>query len=203
MRAMAKRTGVRWLLLLGLSLLVVAAILIYDQLSRSTAPPAAEGLVGGVTARRAFEPASEAAEQWQEDARLANISGHWSGARMERGNEITWAFQFFSPATQRLALVTVADGAARVMRENLSPYKVPTFSSEEWRVDSDQALQAWWDSGGNTMETRHPDMELAMRLHVPDEGGDDPVWTVVGLTSSPEWTFIVVMNANTGALRQP
>lgn len=201
---MAKKTGVRWLLLLGLSLLtVVVVLLFYDRLAGSTSSPVVGLAIQGVTARRAFDPAAELAAQWQKDARLTTVSCQWSKVGTQRTDETVWAFQFFSPSTQRLVLITVADGAARMVRDSLSPYSLSTFSAERWQVDSDQALQTWWNNGGSEMATRHPDTDLAMHLHISDEGGNDPVWTVVGFVSSPEMTSIVVVNGANGSLVEP
>ena len=46
----------------------------------------------------------------------------------------------------------------------------------------------------------HPEADLAMQLRVPDEGGGQPVWTVVGSVAGTETTFTVMMNATDGAL---
>jgi len=202
---MAKGKGIQWLLLLGLSLLtVVVVLLFYDRLVEPTSSSPVMGLaIQGDTARTAFDPAAELAAQWQQDARLTSVSCQWSKVGTQRTDATVWAFQFFSPSTQRLALVTVADGAARMVRDSLSPYRVSTFPAERWRVDSDQALRTWWNSGGSDIVARHPDIDLAMHLHVPDEGRDDPVWTVAGLASSPEMTSIVVVNGVDGSLIAP
>jgi hypothetical protein len=202
---MAEGSGVRWLLVsgLGLVLLAVVGALLYGWWVRpAVPPPAAQVAVGGVTARQAFTPAAELAGQWQEDARLAAVSGRWSAADMQVGGQVEWAFQFFSPVTQRLALIAVAAGTARMVRESLSPYVVPTFSAAEWRVDSDRALQAWWERGGKVLIARRPDAELALQLHVPGAGGQ-PVWTVVGLIAGTDTAFTVVVNATAGTLIEP
>jgi hypothetical protein len=195
-------SSVRWWLLLGLGLmsLAVAGALVYGRLAGSAAPsPVPEPVGGGVNARQAFIPAAELAMQWQEDAGLAAVSCY-RPAVLRLGGEVEWAFQFFSPSTRRLALITVADGTARMVRESVSPYAVLTFSTEVWRVDSDQALQTWWNHRGSNLVARRPDADLAMQLRVPDEGGGQPVWTVVGLVSGGETAFTVVVNANSGAL---
>jgi len=200
---MAESPGTRWLLVLGLGfvLLAVVGALTYGWLVRPAAPsPAAEVTVGGVTARQAFAPAAEVAGQWQEDAQLAAVSGHWPAVELRTGGQVEWAFQFFSPSTQRLALVTVAGGQAHVVRESLSPYVVSTFSAEAWRVDSERALQTWWSRGGESLVTRRPDADLAMQLRVPEGAGGRPVWSVVGLIAGTETAFTVMVNATDGAV---
>jgi hypothetical protein len=202
---MAKDSSMRGLLLFGLGLILLAAVgaLIYDRLAGPAALPPAAGLAGSrVTARQALAPAAELAGQWQEDARLAAVFGGWSAVGTQSGPQVEWAFQFFSPSVQRLALVTVADGTARVVRDSASPYTVPTFPAREWRVDNDQALWAWWDHGGEDLVTQHPDANLAMELRLPDEGGERPVWTVVGLVAGTETAVIVAVDGASGALAE-
>jgi len=191
--------GLLWLLL-GLVLLVIVGTLIYGWLVGPAASPAAGMAPQTVTARQALAPAAELAGQWREDARLAAVSARWPAAQVQEGSQVEWAFQFFSPSTQRLALIVVAGGKARLVRESLSPYPLSTFSPEEWRMDSDRALQAWWNRGGEDLVARRPDADLAMQLRMPDEGGGQPLWTVVGSLSGTEATVIVAVNATTGVL---
>lgn len=191
----------RWLLLLGLGLIVLAVVgaLVFGRLTGAADPTPAVGQDDdALSARQALAPAAEWAAQWKEDARLAVVSSRRSAVGKQLGGEIEWTFQFFSPSTQRLALVTVTGETAQPVRESLSPYSVATFSVEDWRVDSDQALQAWWNQGGGSMVARRPDTDLAMQLRVSGEQGDAPVWTVVGTIEGTEVAFAVLVNATTG-----
>jgi len=199
---MVGSSSVRWWLLLGLGLVVlaVAGALVYGRVAPAS-PPSMVGTVGGgVTARQAFAAAAEMATQWQEDAGLSVASCHRPAVEARSGGTVEWNFQFFSSSTRRLALVAADGETAWVVREGLSPYVVPTFSAEAWRVDSDQALQTWWDRGGGRWVVRRPDTDLAMQLRMPDNGDDGPVWTVVGLVVGAEATFSVRVNATDGTL---
>jgi hypothetical protein len=199
---MAEGSG-RSLLLLGLSLIllaVVVGVVIFDRLVEPASPNPEASLPGiQLSARQAFAPAADLAGQWQEDARLAAVSAFWSRVGMQLGGQAEWAFQFFSPSTRRLAIITVADGRAQMVRESVSPYTVATFSAEEWKVDSDQALQTWWNRGGGTLVSRRPEIDLAMQLRPLDEGGQ-PVWSVVGSTAGTETAFTVVVSAADGTV---
>jgi hypothetical protein len=203
----AEGSGVRWLLLLVLGLVllvVVVGVVVYGQLVGPAVPAPVSGVADDqVTARQAFAPAAELAGQWQEDARLAAVSGYRPAVGMQAGGQVDWAFQFFSPAAQRLALITVADGTAQMVRESVSPYPVPTFSAGEWRVDSNQALRAWWSQGGETLAARRPDVDVAMQLRVPDGGVGHPVWTVVGSVAGSGTAFAVAVDATDGTLVEP
>jgi hypothetical protein len=190
-----------FVLVVGLGIVVLGAaagVVVYDRLVGSAAPAPGAGVPGNpFTARRAFVSAVELAGQWQEDAHLAAVSGHWLGVGE---GQIEWAFQFYSPATRRLVLIAVADGTPRIVRESVSPYVVSTFDAQEWRVDSDQALQAWWERGGKTLVARRPDVDLAMQLRVSEEEAGQPVWTVVGAIADTETAFTVSVNATDGRL---
>ena len=199
---MAEGSG-RSLLLLGLSLVllaVVVGVLIFDRLVQPASPTPEASLPDiQITAHQALAPAVELAGQWQEDARLAAVSGFWSRVGVQMGGQAEWAFQFFSPSTRRVAIVTVADGRTQMVRENTSPYMVATFSAEEWNVDSDQALQTWWNRGGGALVSRRPEIDLAMQLRPLDEGSG-PVWSVVGSTAGTETAFTVVVSAVDGTV---
>lgn len=202
---MRKSRGVRWFLFLGLGLILlfVVGLLFYGRSGGPAAPSPGTVPTGfGTTARQALAPAAELAAQWQDDAQLAVVSRNWpaAGTRLTGGSE--WAFQFFSPSTQRLALITVADDAARMTRESLSPYLLPTFSAEEWQVDSDQALQVWWERGGSTLLAHRPDADLAIQLRVPEGGGRHPTWTVAGFAGTDSVITVAVDGTNGAVVEQ-
>jgi hypothetical protein len=206
MNATARGTVERRVLWLSVGLILFAAmgVLIYGQLAGLTVLPQSSGPIGsGGTARQALAPAAELAAQWQADAGLAIVSGQWSAAGVRPEGDVEWSFQFFSPSTQRLALIVVDNGEARVLREGLSPYVVPTFPAEEWHVDSDQARQTWWDRGGGSMVAQRPDADLLMQLRVPGDEGEHPVWSVAGLVAGADSAFTVVVDASDGALLGP
>jgi hypothetical protein len=119
------------------------------------------------------------------------------------GKQVQWAFQFFSPTADRLALVSVTDGAAQVVREGVSLHPVPTFAAEEWRVDSGEALWTWWNRGGEELVAEHPQADLTMHLRVAEEGGSQPIWTVVGLVAGTEDATTVVVGATDGVVVEP
>lgn len=199
---MGKGCGVRGLLFLGLGLilLIVVGLLFYSRAAERGVQPLTGGAgASGTTARQALAPAAELAAQWQNDAQLAVVSRQWLEAGKQIGADGEWAFQFFSPSTRRLALVTVTGGTASLARESSSPYSVPTFSTGEWQVDSDRALETWWERGGQMLLARRPDATLVMQLRVPDGGGEYPVWTVAGFAGT-ENVISIALNGTDGAV---
>jgi hypothetical protein len=206
-RAMTGSRSYRlWLPAIGLLLVVAFGLLAYGQLTNTSSQ--SMGLekltIGGDTARRAFVSAAEMAAQWQQDARLAGVSGQQLAAGKRAANEIEWGFQFFSPSTQQLALVAVSGGKARMARSPaLTPYPVSTFASEEWHVDSDQALQAWWERGGASLVAQNAQVDVMMQLRVLKEKGNRPVWTVAGAAAGTNTTLTILVDAGDGAIVGP
>jgi len=190
----------RWVIVLVLALVVAVGLtaLVIRQPGGATGRPGRSGITVGFagepTARETYPAALEAAQAWQADASPAVISAHW---RPRRGHWPTslWMFQFYSPSTHRTAVVVVEDRRARLLQETLSPYALPTFTDDEWQVDSSTALQVWWEKVGATFLALHPDMDLAAQLRV-EEGGERLVWIVTGIAG--EQVRVVTINGTTG-----
>ena len=125
----------RWLWFLSLSLVllvVVVGVVVYGQLIGPAVPAPASGVADDqVTARQAFAPAAGLAGQWQEDARLAVVSGYRPAVGTQAGGQVEWAFQFFSASAQQLALITVADERARMV---LRTQKLSGRTSRGWKI---------------------------------------------------------------------
>lgn len=201
----AQHTKMRRVLLLALGLILFTAmgLLIYGQLTESVSSSPSSAPAGAVgSARQALASAARLAAQWQADASLAQVSGQWSVVGTQPQGKALWSFQFFSPATQRLALVVVEDGAARILREGLSPYALPTFPAGDWRVDSGQAWQTWWDRGGHRLMMPGAGVDVVMQLRAAGEG-EHPLWSVIGLIAGTESAFTLVVDACDGTVRGP
>ena len=163
--------------------LAVAAILL-TQPDAEGSPVVDGGLAPeGLTAREAYRSAADLAEERWPDADLAIVSGHWTELGSENGNESQWSFHFFSASAQRLILVAVSSDEAWLVRDSLSPYPVPTFSQRDWKVDSDEAIQVWWDEVGRALVEHRPDAELVAQLRVSEDYGGQLVWVIGGLAS--------------------
>lgn len=186
----------RWIIFLGLTFVAaLAAALVILALYQASpqAPGAGEpsapialpaDLAGGVSARQAYPSAVDAARSWQADGQLAIVSAHWQPRRGRWPAEVTWMFQFYSPATRRLAVVVVDGGRALLLREALSPYVVPTFSEADWQVDSQAALDAWWNVGGAHFLSTYAEVDLMAQLRVLDKEDNRLAWTVTGVAGN-------------------
>jgi hypothetical protein len=192
-----------WLMGIGLVLIFALGLLAYGQLVDSASRPmgTTKLAVSGDTARQAFAPAAELAAQWQEDAGLTAVSTQLLAVGKGTGNDVEWGFQFFSPSTQKLALVAVSGGKARMVRPPmLSPYMLSTFSLEQWPIDSDRALQTWWDHGGDSIVKQYAQVDAKMQLRVSEDLGNQPVWVVAGIVANRDTTLTLFVNAGDGSV---
>lgn len=188
---MDRRTG-RWVVIVALALAV--ALVLVALILRSSGAGWETGQVearpgelpGGVSARQAFSAAQAAAQGWQEDARPAIVSAHWRRERGRWPTAVAWTFQFYSPATQKMAVVLVEGGQARLFREDRVPYPLLTFDEGRWRVDSPAALESWWGAGGSAFAARGREMDLLAQLRASD--GNRPVWTITGIIGDQVWS---------------
>lgn len=205
---MTKRIATHWWLPLGLGLMLVLLLVVgalaYDRLTADPESASVPGLTdAGPTAQQAFASVSDVATAWQKDARLTAALARQANIGTKGEDQIEWAFQFFSPSTRRLALFTVSRGEVEQVRERLSPYQVPTLSTDRWQIDSDQALHIWWHQGGDYVASRRPDVEVTMRLYTPQEGSTNPTWMIAGSLPNQENTFVVRIDAVDGTVLKP
>jgi hypothetical protein len=152
-----------------------------------------------MTARSAYQLAVDVARSWQPDGQVAIMSAHWQPRQGRWASGVVWMFQFYSPATRRLAVIVVDSGRARLLREALSPYPLPVFGEDDWQVDSLEALETWWKAGGASFVSIHSEVDLTAQLRVLKE--DDRVaWTVVGTSGAQ--TRRLIVDGVTGELVQ-
>ncbi|HDD25069.1 MAG TPA: hypothetical protein ENF52_06505 [Chloroflexi bacterium] len=136
----------------------------------------------GPTAQAAYATARDTALAWQPDAQPAIVSAHWRPrADGHWPTMVVWSFQFYSPGTQRVAVIAVDGGQAQLLQDTLSPYVLSTFDETMWQVDSLMALEVWWEEGGAFFAASHPSVDLTAQLRISQESGR-LVWTVIGVS---------------------
>lgn len=136
------------------------------------------------TARQAYRAAQEAARAWQMDALPSSLSAHWQRTRGRWPTQNVWTIHFYSPSSGRLAVFLVEVGRARMLREAFSPYPLPTFAEDQWKVDSPQAVEAWWRSGGADFLARHGDAGVTVQLKPISPENGLPVWTITAVAGN-------------------
>jgi hypothetical protein len=200
--------GILW----GLSALVVVVFAVLAQMvSRAPARPAVPtpAAVQATTYRlpdvpysaRGYYPrADQAARTWQGDAQLVSATATWGFAEIDNLSQpVDWTYQFYSPETQQLYVVSVGEKRATPLVGSLSPYKLPTIAPGRWRADSHEALSAWLNEGGAGFLNSHSVVDVNARIRQVEGGHIE--WSVVGVARDQDEHHVVVMDAETGSLR--
>ena len=186
MRYAPKGSGGRWGVMLGLAFIAalgLAVLILWLSPGPSGGNPPAPPIPLPLepAARQAFRAAQEAAQAWQPDALPSSLSAHWQRIRGRWPTQIVWTIHFYSPSSGRLAVFLVEVGRTRMLRETVSPYPLPTFAEDQWRVDSPQAMEAWWGSGGEDFLARHSDAEVTLQLKPASPTDSRPEWVVTAM----------------------
>ncbi len=208
-------TKKEWGLLIGLlvAVVVVFGILGY-LLLQPTGPTTAVAVplpettytVGEatVTAKTTYPLAREVARSRQSDAQLASISATWAETNIKKvGEPTTWAFQFYSPKSNRVYVVVVEQDQAQVIREAFTPYPSTPIPDEGWPIDSSEALTIWLNHGGGKFLMEHLDGAKVVAQLAASPEGSQATWTVVGLAERGQAYFTLLVDAATGAYRKP
>ena len=195
--------GILW----GLALLVVVVFAVLSQvIARSPGqtmgpqvPLAPVHRLPGIpqSARSLYPRADQAARSWQADAQLVSATASWSFARVDDFSQpIDWTFQFYSPGTGQLYVVSVDEAQALPITSQLSPYSLPAVSPEAWRVDSQEGLSTWLNQGGAAFLKAHSVVDVSARLHHSADGR--LVWSVVGMVRDSQVFHLVRVDAESG-----
>lgn len=195
------------IILWGLAGVVVVVFVVLSQLiSRApaqsvalTAPPVREHHLPAVphSAKSYYPRADQSARSWQGDAQLVSATSSWSFAQVDDFSEpVDWTYQFYSPGTQQLYVVSVGETEATTIVSSLSPYELPTVSIDRWSVDSNQALGTWLDYGGAQFLGKHSIVNVSARLRHNAQGGLE--WSVAGLDADNEAVHMVRVDAASG-----
>ena len=201
---MVERGGGRWVIVLGLAFvfaLVVALLILwlYEPSQQPQQPQGGGGTSYGLpgvlaeasTGRQHYPAATELARSWQPDARVAIISAHWRTRQGQWSSDVTWTFQFYSPETRRVAVIIAERGQARLLRETVSPYVLPTFDEADWKVSSRKALDTWWRAGGAVLMSIGTEADLTAQLRVLEEEDDRLAWVVTGVVGKQVRRLVV------------
>jgi hypothetical protein len=195
--------GILW----GLAVLVVVVFAILSQvISRSpaqtaaqTAPPVQVHSLPEISqSARGFYPrADQAARSWQGDAQLVSATASWSFAQLDDfSRPVDWTFQFYSPGTHQLYVVSVGEEQVLPVTGMLSPYELPAVTMDNWRVDSHRALSAWLSYGGAAFIRGYSVVDVSARLRHSQDGRLE--WSVVGVVRDSQTVHLVRVDATSG-----
>ncbi|MBN1247314.1 MAG: hypothetical protein JXC32_06620 [Anaerolineae bacterium] len=116
-------------------------------------------LGAGQAAKAAYATMTQWASGWASDAAVVNCTT--SCTRNDGGSD-AWQFQVHSADLGRIAAARVQGSEVVVLRESAALFKQRPLPLDAWKLDSSQAVQVWWNNGGQTAWNQ-PDTEA---LHV-------------------------------------
>lgn len=128
----------------------------------------------GETAQIAFATAQQAAARWQSDAILLNASSTWpQGASRQDliDGETSWGFTFYSPSSEEIALFSAIDGQANLVSASKNPQEGQPMQVTAWKLDSRDAIQQFFDSGGSMFAETQGITILTMMLSLDNQDG--------------------------------
>mgnify|MGYP005844150695 FL=1 len=155
-----------------------------------------------ISAQRAYAQAFALAQNWQGDAQLV---GARASFRQEAPGTIgggqTWSFQFFSPSTSRLYLLSVQGEQAQgeLAVERLVRAEMTHVEVAQWQVDSEDALLVFLSHGGEEFLRQHPEAVINLQLVPPKKNGG-LIWLASGVAPGGQAVFFVQIDAQTGSV---
>ena len=158
----------------------------------------------GQTAKLAYVTAERLALSWQEDAKLLNASATWSqGAAVSdlQSGETTWAFTFYSPATQKATTIAILENQASFVGEATTPIAYNLHDVTSWRLDSHEVIQILLDQGGYNFINQEGITILTMALMTDDGTPSQQVEWLASLIGTESGNSIDIrVNATTGEI---
>lgn len=158
----------------------------------------------GQTAKLAYVTAERLATSWQEDAELLNATATWSqGATLSslQSGETTWAFTFYSPATQRATTISVLEDQANFVSETASPIAYNLNDVTGWQLDSHEAIQILLNQGGYNFINQEGVTILTMALMTDDTTPSNRMEWLVSLIGTESGNSIDLrINATSGEI---
>lgn len=182
------------LVILGVAVVAiygVLAVLLLGGPGRGTSSGA------GFTAKEAYPIALEAAQAWQGDARFVSATASWRDVTAEQllEEDVTWGFNFFSPQTRQIRIISVTkEGTEGVEGINIPP-NIRIVDVTSWQVDSPHVLDLFLSHGGRDFLAQYPDATVSLRLG-PQDDGEGLVWMAFGIYSPDKTTMTLLVDAN-------
>lgn len=181
-----------------------------SQLGNSPTPTsaaAANGVVQeqntpGYTAQMGYAVAQRRVLSWQNDASLLSTSATWPpGSTLDEilSGQVAWGFTFYSPTGNNVAIVSVANNAAAFVSQQPALTALTPLPVSGWRIDSDDVIQALFDSGGRDFLQREGDSTLTITLTY-NPTADRVEWFVSLIAQQSGHSLTMLVNAADGAI---
>lgn len=154
------------------------------------------------TAQMGYAVAQRRVVGWQNDAALLSSSATWSpGSTLEQilSGQVSWGFTFYSPGSNSVAIVSVADNAAAFVSQQPALTALTPLPVSSWRIDSDDVIQALFASGGREFLQREGDSTLTITLSY-NPTANRVEWFVSLIAQQSGHSLTMLVNAADGAI---
>ncbi|MBN1955205.1 MAG: hypothetical protein JW900_09175 [Anaerolineae bacterium] len=191
--------------LLVMAVIVLAALAILGLWANSGGRGGEGGTAGGgaaaptrepLTAQTAYQAARAAAEAWQGDAWLIDLSASWPNATRERvlAGQPGWTFQFYSPQTREVQSISVAQDTVALTRRRAVSVAPAPIDEAAWRLSAEDAALLFLAHGGERYLEQS--RRSTFHLHLAAEDGR-VVWTGIAVGSGAD-PLVVRFDATSG-----
>ncbi len=150
------------------------------------------------TAMVGYAIAQQAIQDWHSDAVLLDATATWPRGMTEtmlRSGEANWAYTFYSPAQNAIALVTVQGDTARRISENVYTAPSPLADVGSWQLDSRQAIDKFMAEGAAQFLQIEGPSTLIMKLTAVD---NQMVWFLSLFANGSGRSFTMRIHATIG-----
>ncbi len=154
------------------------------------------------SAQMGYAVAQRRAIGWQNDAALLSSSATWSpGSSLDEilSGQVSWGFTFYSPTGNNVAIVSVANNAAAFVSQQPALTALTPLPVSGWRIDSDDVIQALFDSGGRDFLQREGDSSLTITLTY-NPTANRVEWFVSLIAQQSGHSLTMLVNAADGAI---
>jgi hypothetical protein len=185
-----------WILITGTVVLAVLSalmIVLFQAQAKPTTPDEDLPLPGGQTARAAHATLQRWMTRWAGDATLLSASASLLKSGQGEG---VWTFLIYSPRKRKLALVSVRNAEVVILREQPALYPQTPLPPPAWSIDSDEAINRWWQASGRSTWLGASAQSLHIRLGRGQ--ADAPTWQITILDIKGELIELWEIHADTG-----
>lgn len=134
-----------------------------------------------LTAQNAYKEALPVAHSWSKDALLWKAQASWPTGSNPQEPPVAWALTFYSAMKQASGTIYVTNEYARLHRTRNVSVAPQLTDIEDWLLDSNDAYELLYASGGEAFMTVFPHRTLVMTLHT-----DQPLrWQATMINEGP------------------
>jgi hypothetical protein len=190
----ASRRGLGILLGITIVLAVLTALflILQDHTSAQVSVASPVLIGGGQSAREARRSLEKWTTSWAEEVVLVTASS----SMIKDSDRDPWTFLVYAPRRGRIAVVTIMGSEVLVLRERSIVYAQPSIDDQAWQIDSDEALERWWQQTGYRVWERPDAHSLHIRLGLNKE--NVVAWRISVLDAEGQILDLWEMRADTG-----